>query len=201
MIGRRIFGIRREEVIEHHQRLLHQIDARDFLLAQLRIVGRLRRFGIHALGQRERGRGDVRLRRIFGQEPVHHVDAAQELPLRFQKPGHAVFAQEAAFHRGAEHQIAPFVLADFVIGRPDLHDLFERHFQIGPLLLDDFEVPHHLRRRPGFQAEIEQHAGRFFVRVGVHVPFRQQFVEMLAGGLEFLLGEVPLAQLDTVRPA
>ena len=195
LIGRRIFGIGGQEVIEHHQRLLNQIDAGDFLLAQLGIGGRLRGFGVDALGQRERGRGDVRFRRILGQQAIHHLDAAQEFPLRFQETGHAVFAQEAAFHRGAEHQIAPFVLADFVIRRPHFHDLLERHFQIGPFLLDDFEVPHHLRRRPGFQADIQQHAGRFFVRVGVHVPFRQQFVEMLAGGFEFLLGEFALAQL------
>ena len=77
-------------------------------------------------GYRQFTESDLELLRwILRQEPRHHIDASQKLPLLLQEAGNAALAQEAGFDHRAEHEVAALVFADLVIGVPRLHELGE----------------------------------------------------------------------------
>ena len=148
------------------------------------------------LGQGIGGLGRVALGRVFPQQTAEDLHATGELPLALQESGHARVAEEAALDRRPQNQVAPLVLAQLMVGRRDLHDLVERHFQVGPLLLDDLDVVDDFGRRPQRQMNVQEHEHRFPIDERGKVPVRRQLGQSLARRTQLAAGEIALAQRE-----
>ena len=201
LVRRRVLREGGQEVVQPLPGVADQVDAGDLFLPQLGVRGRLRRFGVHALGQRVGRGGQVRLRRILAQQAAHHIHAAEELLLRFQEAGHAALPQETGLDRGSEHQVAPFVLADLVVRVGDFQQLRKRNLQLREFFDDDLEVLDHQAGRALLQVDVQQHAHGFLVELRLQVPVVEQVVQMLGRGGQVAFLKMPAAQFIQLAAA
>ena len=158
--------------------------------------------GINPLGQFQFGLGHVGLGWIVAEQPVHLADAAEELALGVEEPGHAAFARKIAFDRRTAGHVAPLEFADLAIGSPGGQQLIERDRFPGPLLLDDFAILHQLGRGRAAHAQFHERDDRLLVgrvrqaEARLTVPGVQEFRVVARRRIDFALALGDRARLS-----